>query len=1390
MTPSLFSLGRNRHDAGPPARDPEGADLPDDSAAAEASPSDPTPSPDSERRARIDAALDGWRQELADLGGASSLDAFSDRDGIVDLTAAHPSGLAQLYAGRPTHLGSLVRERVALGIARQSLRELAGRTDQLSRRFGVAPVYLAIGVAGWTEPVAAAPDEESSAANAPAAPDADDSSAVADAESTPPVAVRAVSAPVLLRPVRLSSAGADASLTLDRSIEVNPVLTRALRHHGCTVDVNVVARATLADDGFTSRDALSGIGSLGREFLPGFEIHERLVVGAFVHPGQALVEDFDATIDRARTSALVAALAGDAEARAALDVALPDPDPTDRAPERERGVGDLDPAQLDAVEAVGSGASLLLDAPPGSDAADTLAAIMADAAALGRTVLHVPATSADGHAVADVLRELGLGSIVLDLTEDSAWRRHAAEGIKTAMGVNVPDLDVTAIVGMRNRLTSVREKLSRYVTALHKRRDPWDASAYDALQQLAELTSGRVRARTTARVAAGRLEHLDAAGRARASELLHRAHALGLFTSALADSAWNGMAVADVDEATDALARLTRLADELLPAVREQVAAAAASTGITRATTLAQWCEQLEMLDGVRDSLDVFLPEVFERSAADMVIATASKQWRQEHRVEMGRSTRRRFIKQARDLVRPGREVADLHGELVKVQQRREVWRRYDPEGGWPHLPQGLDEMQRVATRTRDSVTALQPVIGADGSLMDLPLTELEERSRILAADDVTVHKLPEINRVATALDDLGLTPLLDDLAARRVEPDQIDDELTYCWWSSLLARIMREDPDLGGLDADALSDLAVTLRELDASQVDSLAGPVAQACARRVREAVDADKDAARSLYRALSLEEGMSLRDVIATHPLAMVAKPVWIIPPTLVPQVFAADAVVDLAILDASTNVPVSRVIPAFVRAEQVLVVGDPRRSPSGLAAELGPLLPQVTLPTGRNTLDAEIAAFLAANGYDDVVEAIPAPPGRSRLSLELVDGRGMPAPGRTAVESVPAEVGRVVDLIIDHALTRPEQSLGVIALNARHAEEIRRATAAAVAGSPALADYFEMGVSEPFVVVDLGEARSLRRDRIIVSVGYAKTPHGRTIHSFGEVSDVGGMVGLVEALCASRGGTQVVSCLGPEDIDAGRLHAPGARLLREVLVHAADSGRQYPQQEETTPERLLVELAEHLWRKGLIVVPRYGIEGGVHVPLAIGHPDLPGELLVAVLTDDAEYVAQPSLRRRDRHWVERLQRRGWRVHMAYSAGVFVDVEAEAKKIEAQVLAVLASRTEAAATAAPLPVRLEEAGPEATAPAESEGEPDPARGVGLADVSARADRPPIAPGLPLQAYSDDQLDELVAWIRSDEVERTEAEEVEELRQALALSRRGSGIDAVLANVVRRSR
>src|SRR5690606_38442403 len=114
----------------------------------------------------IDAAADRWREDLVELGGASTLsDLTLLGEAIIDLTAAHPSGIAQLYAGRTTRLSNLIREGDALVTARRSARTVSARTDDLAQRYGVAPTYLAVGVATWTEGGAG-----HSAAPAPAAP--------------------------------------------------------------------------------------------------------------------------------------------------------------------------------------------------------------------------------------------------------------------------------------------------------------------------------------------------------------------------------------------------------------------------------------------------------------------------------------------------------------------------------------------------------------------------------------------------------------------------------------------------------------------------------------------------------------------------------------------------------------------------------------------------------------------------------------------------------------------------------------------------------------------------------------------------------------------------------------------------------------------------------------------------------------------------------------------------------------------------------------------------------------------------------------------------------------------------------------------------------------------
>lgn len=1500
-----------RRPAGPGDRSP-GQDSP--SAPAAEAPTPTALSPERERR--VDLAIADWRARLLALGGESAL-ADIDRLGgaSIDLTAAHPSGVAQLFAGRPTLLSNLIREGSSLSQARRRARTVLARADELAQRYGVAPTYLAIGIATWTVPadgafgvpLAASAPEPGEATETPVAlaadadvpPSADSPAAVPDldrlvaqvadgqladgeddeiadvesprtdapAEAAPPeaeepdataatqdipsaAAVEDVAAavarrgavptgsatprtmriPVLLRPVRLTARSeTDVDVVLDHAVEVNPVLVRALRSAGSPVDPVALTRATTTEYGFTPRRVLERLREAGEDALPDFRLADHLVLGPFVHPGQVLVEDLESRRTGLIAHDVVAAVAGDPDALGAVRCALPEFVREDRAPDAERGVGDLDPTQQHAVDAVAGGAHLFVDAPPGADATATVAAILADAAASGRHTLYVPGTRRAGQALTEVMAAEGLGDLILDLSADSRWRPEVAARLAAGARLTPPEVDQVAVRESRAALVDARARLSAYMTALHAHRDTWGVSAYDALQHLAALTSARPSPRTTVRLTPASVRALHGEVREATRAALVRAAELGAFRLRPGDTPWFGASLTDDDGARVAARRVARLSAAGVPEVRRRIADAAAQTGLERARTLREWGEQLTMLDGVRDALDVFLPVVFERSAADMVVATASRQWRSEHGTPMRWRTRRRLRRQAKDMIRPGRAVSDLHRALVHVQEQREVWRRHCEAGGWPRLPDGLSQIEAEYARVAEDAAALESVLATtpEGAhLADVPLLELEERLTRLAADSTALQTLPERTRILDRLTGLGLRDLLTDLAERSVPTDLVAAEYELAWWTSVFEEILRADPALAGHDGETLGALADRLRDLDVAQVESLPAPVLHAVAERTARLLRATP-AAAGILEDLAAGRVADVRSAVGRlGPVAGALRPCWLVAPMQVPQLLAPETVVDLVVLDAAQHLPVEQAVAAVSRARQVVVIGDSRRAalhapgtPRGIVDALADVLPRVTLSADRVVREPALMAFLGEHGYADVIRSVPTPERRSALRLEVVDGFGMPAPGADVVESVEAEVDRVVDLVIEHALTRPDESLVVLTPSRRHADRVRESVRTAVADSPAVRDVFAADRPEPFAVLELDSAAGVRRDAVILSLGLGKTPHGRVMHRFGRIGEPDGAGLLIDAIDACRRRLTVVSCFHGSELDRWRLRSPGSMLLADLL-EAAEGGGTLPAgvAEEGEPDRLLVDLAERLWQLGLTVVPRYGVQGGVRIPLVISHPALPDRLLLAVLTDDADYVAEPCLRIRDRHDVQRLVDRGWVVRMAFSTGVFLDPQAVAEQVHAAVLDAVREHLPGQEVAPlpfrPLPERVEELEepedleelddelepgpepePEQDAPPDAEAAPAPE--AAPEPETPSEPRPDVPSGLPITSYSADDLDALAAWLvaregpgpdEGEDGQATRRRLDARLREELGVKRRGAQVDAVLGAVLDR--
>lgn len=1373
----------------------------------------------------VAAAVDRWRTTLVALAGGSTLaDVNLLGDAVLDLTAAHPSGIAQLFAGRSTRLANVFREGSSLPVARRRARAVAQRSQEQGERYGIAPTYLAIGVATWTEQIVDEAADDVSALARVAGGQA--GQGVYDVGGPARETVRTVRAPVLLRPINIVARGggeSDYELTLEPTAEINPVLARALRSRGALLDPAALARGAFTGSGFDPSTALDRINSLGGAVLSDFAMVDKLLVGTFVHPGQVLVDDLDDLLVGLERHEIIAALAGDPAAIESLSQPLQPLRTGDAEPNMERGVGDLDPSGRSVLDALATGSHLFIDAPVGADSTGAVAAVVAEAAAIGRSVLYVPGHRRAADALSLRLGELGLDDLVLDVTPQPSWRTGVSRRLLGAMTLEAPPVDAAALAELRLQLVETRTRLTRTMDGLHQPRAPWGISAYDALQALARLTSARPSPATLVRLEAGPLARI-AATRAQVGTDLVRAANLEAFTLRPGSTPWFGADLETEAAATDVVERITRLLDRTLNDLRTQIGTVAEETGVLQPRSVSQWAEQLTMLAGMRTTLDVFQPMVFERTADDLVAATATRQWRTEHSIEMSGLHRRRLVKRAKDMIRPGTRIADLHAGLLEVQAQRETWAAHCPSGGWPRLPEGLAGMEATYASVVGDLTALDAVLATTpggAGLADLPLGDLTERLQKLLDDRAVLTTLPERTRIMRELSFAGLGPLLDDLAARRVEVGLVEAELDLAWWSSVFEQILAADPHLAEVDGQGIEALADRFRRLDRAHVASLGTPIRAAAINQIHGALRDNRDQAEGLFAQL-VEE--SLTSVRAAHEefgdVLRKLRPCLIASPTLVPHLLPAHRTVDLVILDAAQHLPVESVLSAIARGRQVVVVGDARCAPGAAVPALAALLPTVALAGDASRRDPLLTAFLIDNGYQGVLRPMPLPSDERLVTFTAVDGAGMPDAVSGAVESTQIEVDRVVEMAIGHALDRPEESLAIIAGSRVHADRVREAILSQVRQNAALGPFFDPRRREPVVITDLKSVAGLTREAVIFSVGFGRTPHGRVLHRFGDISEPTGQALLLNAVGATRRRLSVVSCFGAEDLDPERLRGTGAQLLGALLdfaEHRADPQTAPADDEAATaaqphPDRLVIDLAERLWRTGLTVETQHGTAGGEQIPLVVGHPDLPGELLVAVLTDDERYTDEPSIRVRDRQRAERLERLGWQVIQVWSVSLFLDPEGQANRIREAVFEIEARRRaarEPVTGALPMVtlddaalVVLEEAqgtgdddlvDPSAPVPAAaaigSAGGVAPAGGPTLGGLArARTSRPDVEPGLPIAAYGDNQLDELVVWIASDQIVRDSEQLAGALRAELGITRRSNRVDTAVSGAVRR--
>jgi hypothetical protein len=462
--------------------------------------------------------------------------------------------------------------------------------------------------------------------------------------------------------------------------------------------------------------------------------------------------------------------------------------------------------------------------------------------------------------------------------------------------------------------------------------------------------------------------------------------------------------------------------------------------------------------------------------------------------------------------------------------------------------------------------------------------------------------------------------------------------------------------------------------------------------------------------------------------------------------------------------------------MVRGRQLLVAGDRRRLPPATG---GPSVLDVvaglagvhTLVRDHRTRDGRLLAPLLAR-YPGWVTT-PGAAARSSLEFEHVrEGTGVPAPGEDVAVSADAEVQRVVDLVTEHAVRRPGESLLVVTLGLRHAARIEEALRAEVVHNIELRRWLDVhwtgGISEPFLVRPVHRIAGLERDAVLVTVGLARTPHGRVLHRFGVLDGRHGQACLVTALSRARRRTTVVCSFRAEDVAAERVRSEGARLLRDVLAVAADPYARGDHDARVAlaaaqarePDALVADLARRLRDAGLPVAT------GLPAPdrpldLAVADAADPARMLLAVDVDVPAHAAVASADLRERQRRAGFERSGWRYLRVAAMDLFCDPEREVERIRQAWRA-------AGGSPAPAPVT-----PLTPVPVQPRN---------------RAPWPDVTPGRSTSAYAERELDAVARWLLSDGVARSTEEVVAGVREALQIVRSGERVDAALVASARR--
>ena len=556
-----------------------------------------------------------------------------------------------------------------------------------------------------------------------------------------------------------------------------------------------------------------------------------------------------------------------------------------------------------------------------------------------------------------------------------------------------------------------------------------------------------------------------------------------------------------------------------------------------------------------------------------------------------------------------------------------------------------------------------------------------------------------EYRRLRLHLVELGFETVVEGIETQRLVSERCIDACLLGLLDSWALKILELDPALGqfsGKEQEAIrarfADIDEQLKHLQREQVSSRISqnniPVGNSHGA-VRDFTqlallqrEAEKKTRHVPIRSLMNRAAEALQGL----------KPCFMMSPMAVAQYLPAGHIeFDLVVMDEASQMRPEEALGSIARGKQLVVVGDPKQLPptnffsrnggdsdtdetdASLAEDSESIL-EAAMPLFKlrrlrwhyRSRHESLIAFSNKAFYESNLVVYPSP---HRESTEF-GVKFVRVPRGRFVEQRNIEEAEVVAKAIEHhVIHRPDESLGVVAMNVKQADQIERMLEHLAKQSPQLQVALDRNQSqdEPLFIKNLENVQGDERDVIYISGTYGPMEVGGTVpQRFGPINGASGWRRLNVLYTRSKKRMQVFSSFGSTDVVVTGTSSRGVQALRDFL-HFAESGRMpHIKENERAPDSdFEVAVIDMLARHGYQCEPQVGV-AGFFIDLAVRDPGQPGRYLMGIECDGAAYHSAKSARDRDRLRQSVLEQLGWNIRRIWSVDWFRNARVQIEPI----------------------------------------------------------------------------------------------------------------------------